>query len=55
MDGEDGACSEQNPICTLPSEATETGAWTSGNAAGNGVQQVAGLSISSWKRRRRCT
>ena len=41
MDGEDGACSEQNPICTLPSEATETGAWAFGNAAGNGVQQVA--------------
>lgn len=39
-DGEDGACSAQNPICTLPPEATETGAWAFGNSPGTGVQQV---------------
>jgi hypothetical protein len=30
-DGEDGACSKENPVCVLPSGATETGAWGAAN------------------------
>ena len=38
--GEDGACSSSNPECTLPSTATETGAWAVG-PGGVGAEFVA--------------
>ena len=40
VDGEDGACSVANPTCTLPSGATETGAYAAGVSTGPGFQLV---------------